>query len=328
MKNLHTSIIFIIILMLSGTLIAQDNEADNEASILEFINNQAEADEPEFTILSRLIEQNDAIYNYLSDPSVEWTIFAPTDEAFEQLLSGENLDDNSLFLTLLQHLSGRKIMTEQMLDALEANNRAILYTPLGQPIYITGNLSDGLSINDANLIPGMFDIETSNGVIHTIDAVLQAETRFIGEVITSMAESEENPELTILAELINEVEGLPEFLSAPPVFMTFYAPSDMAFEAFKEEIGEEEYNDLISNGNLVGWLLAYHMGEGLDYSEILSAVAEMENGLEIAMLDESAALITYVDGDIFIDDAQLIVTDILAQSGVIHIIDRVLIPGN
>jgi len=101
-----------------------------------------------------------------------FTVFAPTDEAFAALPAGTLdalLADPSGDLTqiLLYHVIEGKVMAADVTDGLEAP------TLQGAPVNFT--VADGaVKINDATIDATIVttDIETTNGVIHVIDAVI------------------------------------------------------------------------------------------------------------------------------------------------------------
>ena len=95
-----------------------------------------------------------------------FTIFAPTDEAFNKLPDGaiEDLlkDKEELTELLTYHVVSDRILTGSVKDhqsTATANGQHILFC-----------FSDGVKINDARIIES--DINCSNGVIHVIDTVL------------------------------------------------------------------------------------------------------------------------------------------------------------
>ncbi|MFO7632248.1 MAG: fasciclin domain-containing protein, partial [Caldilinea sp.] len=96
------------------------------------------------------------------------TVFAPTDEAFAALPAGtlESLladPQGALTQILLYHVVSGKVMSGDLSDGMTAE------TLQGAPITIS--IADGVvKINDAVVV--VADIETSNGVIHVIDAVI------------------------------------------------------------------------------------------------------------------------------------------------------------
>jgi len=95
-----------------------------------------------------------------------FTVFAPTDEAFEKLPEGtlENLleDKEGLGKILTYHVVKGKVMSDQVVNLNKAE------TINGQDVSIDS--TDGVKIDNAKVITT--DIECSNGVIHVIDTVL------------------------------------------------------------------------------------------------------------------------------------------------------------
>ncbi len=100
------------------------------------------------------------------------TVFAPTDEAFaklpkgtvESLLKPENKE--KLVAILTYHVVPGKVMAKDVVKLKEAK------TVQGSIVKIT--VKDGkVKVDNANVVKT--DIETSNGVIHVIDAVIMPE---------------------------------------------------------------------------------------------------------------------------------------------------------
>jgi len=97
-----------------------------------------------------------------------FTVFAPTDEAFEKLPAGtvetllkpENKD--KLVAILTYHVVAGDVKAADVVKIKSAK------TVQGQTVAI--DAADGVKINDANVVKA--DIDCGNGVIHVIDAVL------------------------------------------------------------------------------------------------------------------------------------------------------------
>ncbi len=97
-----------------------------------------------------------------------FTVFAPTDEAFaalpdgtvETLLKPEN--KAQLIAILTYHVVSGKVMSGDLSNGMTA--------PTVQGSDITITTEGGVKVNSANVVTA--DIETSNGVIHVIDAVI------------------------------------------------------------------------------------------------------------------------------------------------------------
>ena len=98
-----------------------------------------------------------------------FTVFAPTDAAFEQLPDGtvksllEPENRQQLTDILKYHVLSGRIYSQQAAQAREAT------TLLGRSIEVSV-LADGLKVNEARVVQP--DIETANGVVHIIDSVL------------------------------------------------------------------------------------------------------------------------------------------------------------
>ena len=97
-----------------------------------------------------------------------YTVFAPTDAAFEALPDGTVdsllMEENQEQLSniLLYHVVPGTVMSGDLSDGMEAE------TASGGTLTIS--TTDGVMVNDATVTTP--DIEASNGVIHVIDTVL------------------------------------------------------------------------------------------------------------------------------------------------------------
>ena len=99
--------------------------------------------------------------------------------------------------------------------------------------------------------------------------------------------------------------------------LTVFAPTDDAFAA----LPEGTVDALLADIPALTDILLYHVVEG-------AVMAEDVVGLDMATtLQGSDISISVVDGSVFLnDDVQVIITDIQASNGVIHVIDAVLLP--
>lgn len=109
--------------------------------------------------------------------------------------------------------------------------------------------------------------------------------------------------------------GLVEILSSDGPF-TVFAPSDDAFSL----IPAEKLQQLLSDKEALRAVLTYHVVPGKVYAKEVMKLhtAETVNGQSIQVRAE--------DGSVMIDEATVISVDIEATNGVIHVIDRVILP--
>lgn len=247
-----------------------------------------------------------------------FTVFAPTDDAFAALPEGAIdallADNEALSEVLLYHVisGGVKAADVVSLDGQEVE------TLSGESVKV---MLDGESvmINEATVI--ITDIEGSNGVIHVIDAVLlpPADDMAMGEeemskTIVDIAVSDENFSTLVTAL---ELAGLDEALQGEGPF-TVFAPTNDAFNALPEGALE----GLVADTEALTDVLLYHVAEG----EAMAADVVELDGQKVETLLGQYLDIAIEDETVLVDEAQVVVTDIKASNGVIHVIDSVLIP--
>ncbi len=237
-----------------------------------------------------------------------FTVFAPTDEAFdalpegtvEELLKPENRDTLRLILTY--HVVAAKAKASDVLGMNAAD------TLSGQRVSIA--VRDGtVRLNDRARVVRT-DIEATNGVIHVIDSVIMPNTRDILETAADAGD------FTTLAGAIRAA-GLVSTLQGNGPF-TVFAPTDEAFAKLPRETVEslmqtENREQLIA-------VLTYHVVSGRVYADqaLSAGRAETVQGGTLTIRDRN--------GDVRINDAKVIKADIDTTNGVVHVIDTVLIP--
>ncbi|NTU55587.1 MAG: fasciclin domain-containing protein [Anaerolineales bacterium] len=243
-----------------------------------------------------------------------FTVFAPTDDAFAKLPAGTIdsllLPENKQALTdiLLYHVVSGKVMAADVVGLERAT------TVLGKDVAIKVDMGN-VYINDAKVI--ITDIETSNGVIHVIDTVIlpPAEEAAAPGTIVDIAVADGRFNTLVAAVTAAE---LVETLSGEGPF-TVFAPTDDAFAALPA--GTLDSLLLPENKQALTDILLYHVVSG-------KVMASDVVGLSAAptVLGKDIT-ITIKDGKVFLNDTiQVIITDIEASNGVIHVIDAVLLP--
>jgi transforming growth factor-beta-induced protein len=233
------------------------------------------------------------------------TVFAPTDDAFAALPEGtvEALleDIPTLSSILLYHVLEGKYMAADVLSMSQA------MTLQGQYVSFSADMGK-VMIDNAEII--LTDIEASNGVIHVIDAVILPETRDIVDIAVEDGRFQTLVTAVQAAGLVDALKG-----EGP---LTVFAPTDDAFASLPEGTVEALLNDIPTLTNI----LLYHVVEGKVMAADVLELSEAET-----LLGESLSIVVE-DGKVMIDGAQVIITDIEASNGVIHVIDAVLIPAS
>lgn len=245
-----------------------------------------------------------------------FTVFAPTDDAFAALPAG-TLDEllkpeNKQQLTdiLLYHVVPGKV------TAADVTTLTSAATALGKDVAVKVDMGN-VYINDAKVI--ITDIETSNGIIHVIDAVIlpPADETSMEEKNTIVDIAITDGRFTTLVAALQAAE-LAETVSGEGPF-TVFAPTDDAFAALPA--GTVESLLLAENKQQLTDILLYHVVPGkvmaADVVNLTSATTVLGKDLTIKVQD----------GKVYLNDTvQVIITDIEASNGVIHVIDAVLLP--
>ena len=171
--------------------------------------------------------------------------------------------------------------------------------------------AEGVFINQAQVI--VADIAADNGVVHVIDAVLLPEFPEPTTVVDIIVESEDH---TLLEAAVIEA-GLVDALSAEGPF-TVFAPTDAAVVALTEAL-EITADELLALPNLADILLYHAVGAE-------AFAADLSDGQLIETLQGGNVTVSITADGVFINDAQVIVADLEADNGVVHVIDAVLLP--
>ncbi len=246
-----------------------------------------------------------------------FTVFAPTDEAFESLLADLEIDAETLLAhpdlgkVLLYHVVSGKVMSTDLSDGMAAA------TLNGESVSIS--TSNGVVVNDAMVTSA--DIEASNGVIHVIDKVLvpsdfqlestPVETEKPDIVEIAVGDSRFSMLVMLLqeADLVGALQGEGPF--------TVFAPTNAAFESLISALGISP-EELMAQPELSEVLL-YHVISG----KVMST--DLSDGLEAATLNGESVVFDLSSG-VMVNEANVIGADIEASNGVIHVIDGVLVP--
>jgi len=258
-----------------------------------------------------------------------FTVFAPTNAAFEAALAALNLTKEQLFAdkALLTKVLTYHVVPGTVLaaDVVKLNGQEVA-TVEGSKVKVTVEGSM-VKINDANVTAT--DIAGSNGVIHVIDAVLvpadAAPTTTAAPATTAAMQTivdiaVGNPDFSLLVEAVTAA-GLVETLQGAGPF-TVFAPTNAAFEAALAALKLTK-EQLFADKALLTKVLTYHVVAG----KVLAADVVGLNGQEVATVQGSKVKVT-VDGSMVkINTANVTATDIVASNGVIHVIDAVLVPA-
>ncbi|WP_319231272.1 fasciclin domain-containing protein [Draconibacterium orientale] len=261
----------------------------------------------EFSILVEALMKADLV-GAVADSEAELTVFAPTNDAFVALLSelgATSLDDvpvETLTDILLYHVIGSKAMSTDLASgyfptlSTFSDNNLSMYIEVGEGVTINGNTMVTAA-----------DIEADNGVIHVVDKVI------LPPSVVDIAIANENFS-TLVSAVVKA--GLVDALSGEGPF-TVFAPTNAAFDALFAELGIAGIDDL--SAEQLTPILLYHVVSG----NVLST--DLANG-EVPTLKEGSSITVDLSSGVMINESNVVAADVQGANGVVHVIDKVLIP--
>lgn len=260
----------------------------------------------EFSILVEALTKADLV-GAVGNKEAELTVFAPTNDAFEALLSelgASSLDDiptTTLSNILLYHVLENKAMSSD----LSTNYYPTLSTYSDNPMSIYINVDNG-TINSSTKLTEV-DIEADNGVIHVVDKVI------LPPSVVDIAI--DNANFSTLVSAVVKA-GLVDVLNGDGPF-TVFAPTNAAFDALFTTLGISGIDDLTAEQ--LTPILTYHVVSG----NVLSGA--LTSG-EVPTLNTASNLTIDLSSGVMVDESEVVAADIQAANGVVHVIDQVLIP--
>lgn len=240
-----------------------------------------------------------------SDPDADFTVFAPTDEAFDALRAGLGepqatwLDDTALLANVLLHHVVEGTQDADTVLAAESFT-SLAETPL--PVVVG---DDGATIGGAPLSDTL-NLEASNGIVHAIDGVMVPPT------ILEIAGATED--VSTLVQVVGDLnnETINGVLASGPI--TVFAPTNEAFE----DLGDDA-----PTGDELANVVSYHaLLEQVVVTEG-SATFETAQGSELTINVADDGSITVTDST---DTPATVRGAVFGFNGVVYLVDKVLIP--
>lgn len=234
------------------------------------------------------------------------TIFAPTDRAFSALPPEKVkfLTSEAGRPTLRAILKHHIVPT--VLDSSSLLERRGALSLSGQNLPIDG---EALTIAGATILKT--DVRFDRGLVFVIDRVMIPETRSVAEIVS------QDPRLSALAKAITMAELATQLGTENEGPWTVLAPSNEAFAA----LGEEAVKTLIADRSRLAAVLSAHViPSRIRRSDMIAQRSAR------TLSSRDAVSFSLVGGAVTVADAGIIMADIEASNGVIHIIDRVLGP--
>lgn len=263
-----------------------------------------------------------------NDASGDFTVFAPTNDAFARLGLNENtlgvLQQPFLTSTLLYHVSNGNLRSssisegEMSTSALGVNRRFI-------------NRNGDLYINGSKIIAT--DVNAINGTVHVIDKVMIATGANVVESAIALNNANVfiNPELSYLVEAVVYAD-LAGALSNPDANFTVFAPTDEAFVNLGAALGltfTEPADIRQLPKELVTAVLLNHVFADVTADKFTS---ELSSGVYDALGEDTITLGAFTEGTLTVsgsgndNPANMVIPDVQTTNGIVHVIDQVLLP--
>jgi uncharacterized surface protein with fasciclin (FAS1) repeats len=268
--------------------------------------------DPQFSTLVAALTKADLVTTLKG--AGPFTVFAPNNSAFSKagITSLDGLDKNALTPILTSHVVSGNIKAADVKSGsagtVNANNN----------IFLSKN-SSGVFINGKIKVIAT-DVPASNGTIHVIDNVIVPPSENLVTIASKNKDFSELVSLVLAAD-----PGVAKALTDASVNgYTVFAPTNAAFTELYKTTSKA---NLLANKSLLTNVLLYHVVPGRVFSSDLPNVGATEVGTALSSgklsfdLSSGAKVKGKNSGA-----SNISATDILGTNGVIHVIDKVLLP--
>jgi uncharacterized surface protein with fasciclin (FAS1) repeats len=243
----------------------------------------------------------------LTNPLASLTVFAPTDAAFTAALGALGLTANQLLASpdladiLLYHVLGAEVLSTDLSNGMLAtplnNANTLKVTIDGSNVYV-----NQAQVTTANIL-------ADNGAVHVLNAVVLPSITVADIALGSAAH-------TTLVTAVVQQRLLP-VLTNPFAEFTVFAPTNTAFDNLATALGTD-LNGILALSNLTD-VLTYHVVAGtVESTDLVEGPVATVEGTNIFVS---------LDGGVVINDANVVLADLAADNGVVHVLDKVLLPS-
>ncbi|MCH6234013.1 fasciclin domain-containing protein [Cognataquiflexum rubidum] len=245
-----------------------------------------------------------------------FTVFAPTNDAFNRFLTANGLTASQLLAsdglaeTLTYHVVGASVPASSV-------SAGKVTSVSGDPFYVSIAPNNEIWINGNTKITAT-DVLASNGIIHVLDNVITPPTQSIAQIAIASTTAAQ-PEFTQLVAALVRANLAGAFQGGFDDNFTVFAPTDAAFRNLYTALGVTSVDE-IPLATLTS-VLQYHVVPARAFSQDLRQGASLPTLL-------TGKNLTVNLSDLKINDSGLVAAalNIHATNGVIHVIDKVLLP--
>jgi len=258
------------------------------------------------TLVAAVIEAR--LLPALTNPFSSLTVFAPTDAAFTAALNelgltaAQLLASASLSDILLYHVLGAEVLSTDL-------SNGMLATPLNSANTLKVTIDgSNVFVNQAQVTAA--NLPADNGTVHVLDGVVLPNTTVVDVALGSTAHT------TLVTALIQE--HLLPVLTDPYSQFTVFAPTNTAFNNLATALGTD-LNGILALPNLTDVLTYHVVGQQVLSTQLVEGPVATVNGTNIFI---------FLDGSVVVvNDANVTAADLASDNGVVHVLDKVLLPS-
>lgn len=223
---------------------------------------------------------------------------------YSLLANKDQLDKVLEYHVLAANFTMTELMTVKLAKTVE-----------GEDVKVADPGQTAIKVNDANVLKA--NIGASNGFVHIINDVLHPPSLpALPKKADIVKVAERNKDLSTLVQALTAGE-LVQVLEGKGPF-TVFAPANEAFA----KIPKDALSKLLGNKELLDQLLEYHVLSGkFSMRDLMSAKL-------VATLEKEEVIVRSMDNAIMVNNAEVTTADVGATNGVVHVINRVLVPPN
>jgi len=285
----------------------------------------AQATEDLSSLVAALQAADGDLVNVLSGG--EFTVLAPTNAAFDNFLADNGFANLSEVPTdvlaniLLNHVISGTVLSTTLTDAGAGYTTTNATNEDGDNLSIYFNTTTGVTFNGTSSV-AQADVEATNGVVHIVDQVIGLPT------IATFATADPTFE-TLVAALTRpdlEVPFVTILSTTDPTYgipLTTFAPTNEAFGDLLVEIGADDLSQI--DVNLLTAVLLTHV---VDQANVRAE--DLAQDLPVVTLSEETLTVDLTNGAQLVDPngrvANIIANNVQAINGVVHVIDKVVLP--
>jgi transforming growth factor-beta-induced protein len=279
-----------------------------------------------YTYLTYAISKT-GLSNTLSSNNANLTLFAPDDMAFGRFLmqngfrSIDEIPVDILKKVLLNHVLGEPVEYSKFKTGYYNTAAQIEKDDYKQNLSMhIEEVNMRITLNGESIITRA--VRAENGIVHAVNRVIPLPT------IVTFAKADKNLEILLAALTRPDLTAdFPSILSTDsetsPAPFTVFAPTNQAFVDLLQELGANSLSDI--DEPTLKSTLTYHV-----IAETLARSSQLSDNLQLETL--GGTITANVTGGATLTDgnnrvSNIIAVDIQADNGVIHVIDKVILPN-